>query len=188
MLTIPNTDRIMDWIMRFSPPAIALSLVLATVSSAGFGQSETSPVDPRSLAYQQQAMQAREAGRLDQAIGLYETALALDPSNRGAFSGLAEVARAQGLPGKAVHFYREALQIDPNDLGALTGEGETLAERGALEKARQNLARIRLLCRGDCASGDTLAAAIEAAENKPVMSASAVAPRPTVGEEVDETP
>ena len=176
--------------MRFSPAAVALSLVFATVSSASFGQSADVEIKPRSVEYMKLGEAAQNRNELDLAADLYETALVVDPRNGSAFIALAQIARVQQLPGKAIRMYREALILDPNNLDALAGQGEALIQRGALEKARVNLSRIETLCRSRCAQNDQLASAIKLAEKKPVLSAEAVTPKPKIGDEkpVTEAP
>ena len=92
----------------------------------------------------------RVAAAISRAEDLYETALAVDPRNRSGFTGLAEVARKQGLPGKAIRLYFEALAIEPNDPAVLAAQGEAMVEKGALERAKLNLAKIRTLCKVNC--------------------------------------
>lgn len=150
----------MEFLMRFSPIAVALSLSLATVSSAVLGQKADDQINPRSVALVQQGDAALAAGRFEEATDLMEAALVVDPRNRAAFNGLGKVARAQGLPGKAIRFYREALSINPDDIAALEGQGEALVQRGAVERAKINLERIKTLCRVTCAPATNLAAAI----------------------------
>jgi len=157
--------------MRFSPAAVALALVLATVSSSVESQKPDDQIDPRSVALVAKAEAARSAGQFSQAQDLLETALAIDPKNRGAYIAMGHVATAQALPGKAVRFYREALTIDPNDVAALSGQGVALVERGAVERAKANLAKIRTLCKADCAPATTLAAAIIKGPPPPVVTA-----------------
>lgn len=147
--------------MRFSPAAIALSLVLATVSSVSLSQPAPKPVNPASIALVEEGYTAQQQGSLDEATGLYEAALAVDPGNRAAFIALAQIARAQGLPGKAIRLYREALALDPSDPAALAGQGEALVQRGAVEKAKRNLARLETVCTAACPEREELAAAIE---------------------------
>lgn len=166
--------------MRFSPPAIALSLLLATVSSVSHTQPAERAINPRSVILLDAGYVAQQAGEYDEATNLYEAALAVDPANRSAFIALAQIARAQNLPGKAVRLYREALVLNPNDLTALSGQGEALIQRGAVEKARRNLARIETLCRTRCAEADTLAAALKNQAEVPVLSAEAVSIEPIV--------
>jgi tetratricopeptide (TPR) repeat protein len=175
-------------IMRFAPAAIALSLLLATVSSTGIGQPVRRAVDPGSQILVSEGVKAQQAGNLDEAVGLYEAALAVDPANRAAYIALAQVASAQGLPGKAIRFYREALRLDPNDVAALAGQGEAMVQRGAVEKARRNLVRIEAICTRGCSEAGRLLAAIDLAAAKPVLSAEAVATTPTVTSGTAEQP
>ncbi|MDM7928398.1 tetratricopeptide repeat protein [Blastomonas fulva] len=166
--------------MRFTPAAVALSLLFATVSSTGIGQPVRYAVNPASQALVDEGSSVQQAGKLDEAIGLYEAALAVDPGNRTAYIALAQVASAQGLPGKAIRFYREALRLDPNDVAALAGQGEAMVQRGAVEKARRNLVRIEAICTTGCTETNRLITAIDQAAAKPVLSAEAVASTPTV--------
>lgn len=166
--------------MRFAPAAVALSLLLATVSSTSIGQPMRHAVNPVSQALVDEGSSVQQIGSLDDAINLYEAALAVDPGNRGAYIALAQVASAQGLPGKAIRFYREALRLDPNDVAALAGQGEAMIQRGAVEKARRNLVRIEAICTSACTESARLIAAIDKAATKPVLSAEAVASTPTV--------
>lgn len=169
--------------MRFAPAAIALSLLLATVSSTGISQSVRYAVNPSSQFLMDEGARVQADGKLDEATGLFEAALAVDPGNRSAYIALAQVASAQGLPGKAIRFYREALRLDPNDVAALAGQGEAMIQRGAVEKARRNLVRINAICTTGCTESGRLVAAIDKAAAKPVLSAEAVASTPTVTEQ-----
>jgi len=166
--------------MRLTPPAIALAAVLATVSSVSHSQRPENQVDARSLALMRMAQGEAAAGRFDAANDALESALAVDPRNRQAFLVLADVAKRQGLPGKAIRFYREALLIEPNDVAALAGQGEALVAKGAVTKARENLARVKTLCATNCPEQAKLAAAIERGNAGPAISAQAVTPRPSV--------
>ena len=146
--------------MRFSPLAIVVSLTLATVSSSVYGQRTDDDINSRSVALVEEGRTALAAGETERALGLVESALAVDPRNRDGFVALAEVARARDLPGLAIRYYREALSMEPNDLAALEGQGEVLVERGAVVRARQNLARIETICETACPPATSLSAAI----------------------------
>jgi tetratricopeptide (TPR) repeat protein len=174
--------------MRFSPAAIALSLTLAMISSAGISSRADDDIDARSLAFLQSGKDAAKAGDLENAIGWYETALAVDPRNRGAYVAMAEAVKAQGLDGKAIRFYREALEIEPNDQLALAGQTEAMIAKGAIEPARKNIARLKMLCRGDCGAVDRLAQSANRAGEKQQLQASALEIKPTVGVVPDGKP
>ena len=164
-------ESLWEKVMRFSPAAVALALVLATVSSSVESQKPDDQIDPRSVALMTKADAARAAGQLSEAQDLLETALAIDPRNRAAYVAMGRVATAQALPGKAVRFYREALAIDPNDVTALSGQGVALVDRGAVERAKENLVKIRTLCKTECAPATTLAAAIAKGPPQAVVTA-----------------
>jgi tetratricopeptide (TPR) repeat protein len=166
--------------MRFSPAAITLSLLLATASSMSVGKKIDYAINPQSLMLSAQGDAALKTGDKDSAMGWYETALAVDPLNRAAYVGLAQVAYAQGLKGKAIRFYREALEIDPNDQQIIAAQGDVMVAKGALEAAQKNLARLRQLCRADCSAADRIAIAIDKAKEKPAVQASAVEIKPVV--------
>jgi Tfp pilus assembly protein PilF len=175
-------NRILELIMRFSPPAIAMGLTLLVVSSVSQSQRPDAAVDPVSAALTAEGKALLAAGKYDAATDALESALAADPKNRTAFVVLAQAAQREGLPGKAIRYYREALLIEPNDVNALAGQGEAMAAKGALAKARENLARVEKLCLASCPEQSRLAMAIEKAGAQPVISAAAVTPKPVVTE------
>ena len=162
--------------MRLTPIALSVALALATMASAGHGQKPQVQLNPRSVALVQQAQALTASGQYDGAIDLLETALAVDPRNRSAYVGLARVAQAQKLPGKAIRFYAEALALEPNDVTALAGQGEALVQRGAVERARQNLEKVRAVCKDPCPQAMTLTAAI--AKGPPIEVLTARTPEP----------
>jgi tetratricopeptide (TPR) repeat protein len=138
----------MEFLMRFTPIALSFAIALATVASAGHGQKPDDQIDPRSVALAQEAQGLQSAAKYQEAIDLLETALAVDPRNRQAYVGMARVAMAQRLPGKAIRFYNEALKLEPNDVNAIAGQGEAYVQRGAVERARRNLERVKTLAKG----------------------------------------
>lgn len=167
----------LEMVMRISSLGLAAALTVVALSSTLEAQRAEPPLDARSVALVNQGKAARAAGDLNRANDLFESALAADPRNRAALVSLASVAEAQKLPGKALRYYREALVLEPNDVNALAGQGGALVQRGALAKARENLAKIRTLCKADCAPAQQLAADI--ARGAPVAQASPPAtPKP----------
>ena len=169
--------------MRVSFLALGAGIILASLPVASDAQRADNDILPRSTHLQKQGEAAQAKGDLDAAVGFYESALAADPRNRSAIIAMAQVARAQGLPGKAIGLYREALLLEPNDLIALTGQGEALADKGALELAREKLATAQRLCKDICPQVAALEKAIATGATKRVVAAEAIAPKPvaTVG-------
>ncbi len=173
--------------MRFGPVAVALSLMLATVSSIGLGQRPDSQIDPRSMALLNDGQVALAAGRLEEAENILETALAVDARNRGAYIALGQVARKQDLPGKAIRMYGNALALEPTDTVALAGQGEAMVERGAVVRAKANLAKLQGICKKACAPATELAAAIAKGPPAAVVTAQATDKVPPKGQETTTT-
>ncbi len=155
--------------MRVSSVALAAALTLVCVSTSLTAQRPDDQIDARSLQLLAQAKSARAAGDLDGATDLLETSVAVDPRNRVAFVTLAEVAQTRGLPGKAIRLYREALLLEPNDVVALQGQGQAMVAKGAVTRAKDNLAKIKTLCKGACPEATQLAAVI--AKGPPIATA-----------------
>jgi Tfp pilus assembly protein PilF len=160
--------------MRYTSVAIAAALAMVSISTSLHGQRPDDQIDPKSLALLQQGKAARAAGNVEGAIDLLETSVAVDPRNREAFIVLAEVSEGRGLPGKAIRLYREALLLEPNDVDALTGQGRALVAKGAVARAKENLARVKTLCKATCPQATILAATI--AKGPPITTAQAKAP------------
>ena len=166
--------------MRISFLAISAGLVLASLPTASDAQRADNDILPVSLALQEQGVKAQTTGDLVAATDFYESALAADPRNRSAIIALAQVARAQGLPGKAIGLYREALLLEPADIVALTGQGEALADKGALELAREKLAEAKRLCAEKCPQVAALEKTIGSSAEKRVIAAEALVPKTVV--------
>lgn len=165
--------------MRFMSAAFALSLAAALTSSVGYGADREA--DPRAVALQAEGKAELAAGDVLAAIDSFEAALAVDPAHTEIYLDLAEAARRQELQGKAIHYYREALKRDPGNFAAISGEGEALLEKGAIEKARRNLARLETLCGGGCTETRQLASALERGViEAPVLTAEAIKPSTVV--------
>lgn len=160
--------------MRIAVVSVPAALFALTLSTALLAQKADSQIDARSVALVQQGRAAQAAGNFDGASDAFESALAVDPRNRQAFIAIAELSKATGLPGKAIRFYREALLLEPNDAAVLRGQGEAMVAKGAVEKAKANLAKIQTICAKGCSDATALAAAI--AKGPPVTTAVAEAP------------
>jgi Flp pilus assembly protein TadD len=170
-----------DMLMRYTPAAVALSL-LAAVSSSAIFSAPAEAMDPRAVKLMSEGRAAIASGELQNAISDFEAALTVEPGNVTVLLALADATRRTGMQGKAVHYYRVALNADPRNLAALAGEGVALAEKGATEKANRNLARLQTLCGNNCAEAQKLAAAIAKGSNQRVVTAEAVTPKPVVSE------
>lgn len=110
------------------------------------GQRADDQILPKSAELQRQARELVAAGKLEQAEDVLETALAVDPRNRGAFVDIAKVAEKQHLFGKAVLMTNKALEIEPNDADAIAVQGEAMVEMGATARAQANLQKLQTIC------------------------------------------
>ena len=160
--------------MRYTPAAAALSLFFAISSSAVFASNDDPDPRARTLVTEGRALLA--AGDSQGAVDLFEAALVIDPAFSAVYVDLGNAARVDGLQGKAIHYYREALERDPDNIAAIAGEGEALAEKGSLDNARENLARLEELCGARCGETLQLAAAIERGPVARVLTAEAIDP------------
>jgi Tfp pilus assembly protein PilF len=149
----------------------ALLLATATAHAATGTASGDDVLKPVSVRMTEQGKAALARGDANAAIDAFEAALASDPKNVAAFNGIAQAYEKLGLPGKAVKFYREALVLNPSDIAALEGQGKALIARGATARAQVNLARIKAVCKTDCAAADRLQVAINTASAPPAAKA-----------------
>jgi tetratricopeptide (TPR) repeat protein len=136
--------------------AVALAAPVAPV----IGQRSDDQINPKSLELQKQARAELAAGKFESAEDLLETALAVDPRNRGAFVDIARVAEKQHLYGKAIRMTNKALQLEPNDPDAIAVQGEAMVELGAVARAQANLQKLQSICHQSCPQTAQLSAAI----------------------------
>lgn len=163
--------------MRYYPAALALSLALAVTGSMGQARN-SDPADPRAAILLDVGRADLAKGDVEGATDAFESALAVDPGYVGTLVALGDAARKAGLQGKAIHYYRTALDRDPQNLMAISGEGSAMAEKGALEKANANLARLQGICGKGCPETRALADAIAKGPAPKVVSAEAIKPQP----------
>lgn len=160
--------------MRRTPVALAIAMLFAVSSSTLLAQG--SQPDPRAAALLAEGRSYLAAGDTQTAIDAFEAALAIDPSASEPFIELGNAARQEGLQGKAIRYYRLALERDPQNLAAIAGEGAALAEKGALDSARENLARLEDMCGASCPEARSLASVIARGPVARMITAEAVLP------------
>ena len=167
--------------MRFTPASILLASALALSASSGIGkQPGAAAPSPRAAQWMAKGQEALAAGNLAQARDAYETAALLAPQEAAIFLALGKIARAQKLPGKAIRYYGRAEELDPNNQLALQGEGLAMMDKGATESARETLAKLRTVCKSNCASAEPLVAAIAAGAPKVAAAEAPPLPKPAV--------
>ncbi len=170
-----------DYLMRYTPAALALALLAGVTSSIAYSDTGEK-LEPRAAALVAQGDAALASGDANAAIDAYEAALVIQPGNALILIELAEATRFQGMHGKALHYYREALVNDPRNVAAIAGEGAALAQKGARHKAERNLARLKGLCGNDCDATKRLSAVLAAEPATRMVRAEAVTSEPVVTE------
>jgi Tfp pilus assembly protein PilF len=147
--------------MRSLPSLFLIGLAGVAFATPVASQRPDDQIAPKSLELQRQAKELMGAGKLEQAEDALETALAVDPRNRGAFVDMARVAEKQHLFGKAIRMTSKALLIEPNDPDAIAVQGEAMVELGAVPRAQANLQKLQQICGGKaCPQSAELSAAI----------------------------
>jgi Tfp pilus assembly protein PilF len=157
-------------------PVLLLTIVFCTATAAPAAIRDD-VLKPQSVRMAEIGRAALAKGEAQAAIDAFEAAIASDPKNVGAYSGIAMGYEKQGLPGKAVRFYREALALNPSDVSALEGQGKALIARGATARAQINLARIKALCKTDCEPASRLQAALTKATTVAVATPTPAKPQ-----------
>jgi len=146
--------------MRSLPRLLLIGFAGITLAAPATSQRSDDQILPKSVELQRQAKAMIAAGKLEQAEDVLETALAVDPRNRGAFVDIARVAEKQRLFGKAIRMTGKALMLEPNDPDAIAVQGEAMVEMGATARAQANLQKLQTICRGGCPQIAQLSAAI----------------------------
>ena len=163
--------------MRFSPLVLMLGLATSTLALPASGQRPDNQIAARSIEFAKRGEAALAAGNYAAADDALETALALDPRNRAAFTTMAKVAIKQKLFGQAIRLTGKALLLEPTDRDALGLQGEAMVDAGAVPRAKDTLAKLQKLCAGPCPQAVALGAAIARgpalAEAKPAKQATA---------------
>lgn len=139
-------------------------LLLCSFLCLSWFLSSPNAQQPRAPASQEQllnqGLRAYQRGRFEQAVRLFESAVAAGPGYVKARLYLAAAYAAQYVPGvageenarngeKALEQFREALKLEPENLSALDGAGTVLfqmaaganAWRGLLEESREHFRR-----------------------------------------------
>jgi Tfp pilus assembly protein PilF len=132
--------------MRSLPRLLLIGFAGVALAAPVAGQRPDDQIMPRSIQLQHQGRDLVSAGKLEQAEDLLETALAVDPRNRGAFVDIARVAEKQHLFGKAILMTSKALLLEPNDADAIAVQGEAMVEMGATARAQANLQKLQSIC------------------------------------------
>ena len=161
--------------MRSMPRLLLTGLVGLALAAPAVGQRTDDQIQPRSVELQRQGKTLMSSGKFEAAEDALETALAVDPRNRGAYVDLARVAEKQHLFGKAIRMTNKALQLEPNDPDALAVQGEAMVELGATARAQANLQKLQTICsKSGCPQVAQLSSAIT---RGPTVASAAATPQ-----------
>lgn len=151
----------MENLMQSFPRLVLVGLAAIALAAPVAGQRSDDQINPKSVALMHQGQALMAAGKLEEAENALETALAVDPRNRWAYTDIARVAEKQHLFGKAVRMTDKALLIEPNDPDAIAVQGEAMVEMGATARAQENLQKLQRICGAkSCPQVSQLSAAI----------------------------
>jgi Tfp pilus assembly protein PilF len=142
------------WMSHMIRSVIVTAALLAGASFAGASALAKPTAAPMGMAQQliTRAQAAAAQSKPNDALDLYEAALAADPTNIAAYVGLGRSYETIGMQGRALRYYRLALDINPNDLTVLEAQALGMIAKGAPTKAQVPLDRIRKLCPKGCPS------------------------------------
>ena len=149
--------------------ALAFSVVLATLLAAGgvlAPAARAIDTTPSATAPDLTSVRAKVKakdfqGALAELTPMLETHQHADVYNLMGFS-----LRKTGDYKQAYTFYRKALELDPAHKGALEYLGELYVETGQIDKAKENVALLKMLCPGGCEELEDLEEAIAKAAPK----------------------
>jgi tetratricopeptide (TPR) repeat protein len=118
-----------------SRSALAAVLVVALLAFSAVACSGGDDEQAQASADLALALKAHQEGRLDDAIELYKSVIALDPGNKYAYYNLGLIHQTRGAYPLAEGEYRGVIAIDPEFVPALFNLAVLQAERGEPEEA-----------------------------------------------------
>ena len=104
--------------------------------------------------------------KFSKALKVLQTAVSKDPVNADIYNLLGFTSRNLDKNKIAGRYYAKALQLNPEHLGALEYQGELFIKLKNMNKAKENLARLKALCGVNCEEYLDLRADIEKATRK----------------------
>lgn len=155
-------------VMRFAG-AVLLASQLSLVLPAFAADTPPSTALPDLTEIRAKIYAERYGEAVEDLTGLTETVQHADLYNLLGFS-LRNLERFE----EAEKWYRQALYYDPDHKGALEYQGELFIKQGKLDRARNNVSKLRYLCPEGCEELDALEFSIAEAEGK----VQAVLPKP----------
>jgi len=130
-------------------PALWISALVIGASVAATGSFAVDNITSRDTPYLTSVRAKIEAK--DYKAALAELTPMLETHQHAdVYSLMGFALRKTGDYKQAYTFYRKALDFDPNHKGALEYLGELYVETGQVDKAKENVTRLRELCPSGC--------------------------------------
>lgn len=147
-----------------APLALAAVLALPAAGAMARDGVTTQNAPQVSERLTEQGETAREAGKIDEAIALYEMAVTAYPRNARAFRFLGQAYESQDEIEYARKYYGIALEISPDDAATLLLDGKAAIAEEDIKTARERLEQLNHACGGRCPQHKTLSEAVKAEE------------------------
>ena len=137
--------------------ALVCVLSAGAITPAVAAGDNPTPSDPPELPSIRAALKAKQ---YDAGLAQLKV-LVLKYQTPGVYSLMGFALRKTGDRPQAMTYYNKALAMDPAHRGALEYQGELFVELGQLDKAKENLAKLKRQCLFGCEEADDLKEAIE---------------------------
>jgi tetratricopeptide (TPR) repeat protein len=147
---------------------LVLCLAVTCLSGATVIAPTAHAADVGSVSESPEMTKARadiKARRYDAALAELKVLVVRSPT-ADVFSLLGHALWKTGDPSQGMVYYNKALALDPSHKGALEYQGELFVELGQIDKANENLAKLKHLCWFGCEEASDLKEAIEHAPKR----------------------
>ncbi len=121
---------------------------------------EPQPPPRNAQAIFRDAVSCHQAGRIHDAISLYERVLLLQPDFADAHNNLGAALAAQGRTGDAIAHFQRAVTLNPDYAAAHNNLGAALASTGRVDEATAHFGRARALSPGHPDANNNLGVAL----------------------------
>jgi tetratricopeptide (TPR) repeat protein len=115
---------------RITAPEKSAEATSTTTNAGDGGPSNTASPSQSADALVTQGLSLHSAGKVDEAVTMYEQALKQDPKNKFALFNLGQIAHTKGQYDSAIARYKAALETDPKFSNALYNLGLAYAAKG----------------------------------------------------------
>jgi len=148
-----------EFVLLLALAGVPATTVIAPVAHAADAGSTTDSPELRS------ARAKLKAKQYPAALAELKILVAKSPT-ADVYSLLGHALWKTGDPTQGMAYYNKALFLEPSHKGALESQDELFVELGQIDKAKENLAKLKRLCWFGCEEADDLKEAIEHAPKR----------------------